>query len=178
MDKTARKIYPASSPWIGCLLINGQEIFYLALSFWALEWMDRRALTLVIAFLFWRFGVLVQGFQVMGNGQGFIGFALFFDPFRPNSISQVGPIIFAFFQFLPASFQVFFPFRQPEKIVSHISCSISKALSFHSRLSTSRTRWTMNPVSSAKASDYGGNAANPSRLFFPIVFGISTLWQR
>ena len=65
-----------------------------------------------LTFLFLGCGILVEEFQVMGNGKGFIGFTFCFDPFLPNSISQVGPIIISFFQFFPTGFQIFFPFGQ------------------------------------------------------------------
>ena len=54
-------------------------------------------------------------FQVVSDGDGAVLFANFFNTFWPDAVSQVRPIVVAFFQFFPAGLKVLLPFGKPKQ---------------------------------------------------------------
>ena len=51
----------------------------------------------------------------MGNGDRPVFLTHFLDPFRPDRVGEVGPVVVAFVQFLPTGFEGLLPFGEAEE---------------------------------------------------------------
>ena len=77
---------------------------------------------LLAAFLFrFRWLRFAQVFKSMSNGDGAVGFAGSFNASRPDGVGEVGPVVVAFLQLIPAGFEVLLPSGEAEKLAQRTS---------------------------------------------------------
>ena len=69
------------------------------------------------SFLLWLRGFdFAEVFQAVGDGDGAVAFAGFFHALGPDAVGEVGPIVFAGFQVVPAGFEACVPFGEAEEL--------------------------------------------------------------